>query len=150
LLVAGDSSIEPVRETALEMSSRRRAPVQRAMIPFADMQWLPADATVGDLRRTLESTAHTRYPLREADGSFRRYVHFLDPFLKEAGPSPLARSARPLVELDPDCPLDEVLGLLERSSSRVGVVRGPGPTPLGFVLAGDVVATLLSLDTVDS
>jgi hypothetical protein len=45
-------------------------------------------------------------------------------------------------------PLDEALARLEGAASRMGVVRDEAGRSLGFVLAGDLVAGLLAMDTV--
>lgn len=146
LLVAGGSSVASVRDTALTVGSIRTTAITAAMVPFDRTEWLEASCGIDDLRERLRRAAHSRYPLRGADGSFSGYVYFLDPFQKYARGKVLQDFSRPLVRLRPDCPLDEALSRLEADGARVGVVGQEEGAPQGFVFAGDLVRCLLAMD----
>ncbi len=49
------------------------------------------------------------------------------------------RRLRPMVEVRPDLPLDEVLRLMQRTGCHLGRVPGPGGTTFGVVALEDVV-----------
>ncbi|MFQ5503962.1 MAG: CNNM domain-containing protein [Planctomycetota bacterium] len=145
LLVAGSEEISSsLRETALGVSNQQTMPVAKLMRPLERTRCLDASAGREELRAALERSRHRRFPLRDQDGGYTRYVYFLDPFLESQRnpeePSTLADFGRPLVELRDDCPLDEALAMLETEKGKVGVVRDRDGSALGFVMAGELLS----------
>ena len=144
LIVEGGSRLEELRDVALSVGLGQRRPVRELIVPFDEAKWIDRKAGVEGLRQLLRDAPFTRYPVREDDGRFLRYVHFLDPFERGGKEQELESVDRPIVVLDADCQLDQALVELERVRSRVAVVRR-GSTVLGFLFAGDLVAALLSI-----
>ncbi|MCB9917488.1 MAG: DUF21 domain-containing protein [Planctomycetes bacterium] len=144
LLSSANQQVDPVREAALGIGSRQNSPVRDVLVPLDRIRWLESDATIEDLRKSLQVARHSRYPIREEDGEFRSYVYFLDAFHFNGRANNLKEVARPLIELPVDAALEDALDVLERASSRVAVVKDASGQALGFVFAADVVAGLLA------
>lgn len=144
LLSSAGQTVDPVREAALAIGTRHRAPVREVMIPVSACSTIDCGATRDTLRELLAERRHSRYPVRDADGIFRRYVYFLDAFANSGGPKRVEDVARPLAVLAPEAPIDLALAELEGADSRVAVVRDESGREQGFVFAADLVAGLLT------
>jgi len=118
--------------------------VTEVMTPVSQAVYLPADAGLDEVREAIGLTAYRRFPLRDKDGEFRSYIYFLDVFRQDTDTPDLSACARPLVQLDADCQLDDALVSLEVADARVGVVRGPAGA-IGFVRVSDLVEGLIAL-----
>ncbi len=145
LLVAGGETVEPVRETALGIGTRRQRPVREILVPIDQMRWLHETDGTCALRDQVRQTRHSRYPLRDGEGHFSSYVYFLDAFRGSGEVSTLASVARPLARLAASCPLDEALAELESAAAQVAHVEDAAGQTLGFVFAGDLIAKLLTM-----
>ncbi len=146
LLEAGGAELgRSLRERAIGLRLRQERRVRQCMSKADDVVVLPEDADAATLKAALARSPHRRYPLRAPDGDTRRYVYFLDPFRSEKAGAVLKDWAFPLVDLTPDLPLWRALVLLERSGSRMGVVRDRRGRPVGYVTAGDLAKGLLDL-----
>lgn len=144
LLSSAGQAVDPVRDAALTIGMRQRLPVREVMIPVERVAVLEADAHPGHVRTTLSERRRSRYPVRDVDGVFRRYVYFLDLFEASGAQAAPDDVARPMVVLGAEDPLDRALAELEAEDSRVAVVRDEGENDVGFVFAADVVAGLLA------
>jgi Mg2+/Co2+ transporter CorB len=151
LFAAADERIGSLRETALDIEERSRQPIRELMRGIDEVEVLGHDARVSDLIDVIQRRPFHRFPMRDLDGNYGWYVHYLDPYLGgEAEPSmdePLRPHAHPIVDLAHDLPLNSGLARLEETGSRVGLVRGQDGDAIGFVFARDLVAGLLAFES---
>ncbi len=145
LLEATGKGVDPsLRHRAVQLRLRQDRSVRHCMIPLERAAILSEEDTVEELGTMLKRRPYRRYPLRDSEGGFSRYVYFLDPFRGKPG-SRLADHSHPLLPMSPETPLAKALAALESSDSRMGIVRSGDGTCLGFVTAGELAQGLLEI-----
>jgi CBS domain containing-hemolysin-like protein len=130
------------RRLTQTLSTRTRT-VADVIIPLSGLTTVPAEPTLGDIKRVVAQTGFSRFPLRTGtDGQLVGYLHVKDvlELLGKPPDTPVPPSiARPLPELRSTAKLDEALALLRRSGSHLARVVGPGGTTEGVVALEDLV-----------
>ncbi len=145
LLVAGGAQLSAVRETALGIGSSGERPVTEVMVPVDEARCLAMDQPVAEFREKFREWRHSRYPVRNADGTFSSYVYFMDPLVGKSAGQNLGDFGRSLVQLDARSTMEDALQRFDSATGRVGVVLAD-EVILGFVFATDLVSGLLSMD----
>ncbi|WP_322750680.1 MULTISPECIES: hemolysin family protein [unclassified Frankia] len=151
---------------ALELPERTARSV---MIPLDETVAVPWSVSAAELEMLVARTGFSRFPVRAPNASAPAatetptdlaapgttatatatagtmivgFVHAKDVLgiQSDARDEPLPpRRLRPMVEVRPDLPLDEVLRLMQRTGCHLGRVPGPGGTTIGVVALEDVV-----------
>lgn len=126
--------VEKLARNVLELRGRR---VERVMIPWKKVEVLRSDASLEVLRVRCAESTFSRYPITDAKGGVRGYVHQLEVLAASPDTAP-ASLLRPLLALEPDTPLDRALARLRASGQRAAVVGSPS-RPVGWVTLKDLV-----------
>lgn len=127
----------PTESLARNVLALRRLRVERVMVPWSQVDVLPAAATPAEAYERVGRCPYTRLPVVDAEGRVRGYVHQLE-VLVAGREAPLEGSLRPMVALDPSTPLDRALSRLRQSGQRAALVGSP-EAPLGLVTLKDLV-----------
>ncbi len=144
---AESGAIPPhARELADNVLSLRSIPVQRVMVPWAQVHCLDLGATTAALRRAVSASEHTRLPVIEGGSGVVGYVHQLE-VLAASEHGDLRPHLRALPCLAPDLPVDRALSRMRITGQRAALVGSPS-RPLGLVTLKDLVQTI-SGDLVD-
>ncbi|MCP3917489.1 MAG: DUF21 domain-containing protein [bacterium] len=118
----------------------RTTPVERAMVPWEDVQTLAADGDPSELVQRVRESRFTRLPVIEASGEVTGYVHQLDVLFargEEDAPGPLD-ALRPVLVVGAETPVDRALQALRGGGQRAAIV-GSAEAPLGWVTLKDLV-----------
>jgi len=121
--------------------------VAEVMVPREHITWVPRDTTVAEAERTIVASGHSRLLVvgRDLD-DIVGFVHAKDlltvPAAARERPLPFARIRRVLV-LPETRPLDEVLVVMRRSRTHVGVVVGDDRRVMGLATLEDVLEHLV-------
>jgi CBS domain containing-hemolysin-like protein len=124
-------------EMARNVLKLRSIPVERCMVPWADVVRLDAAAERRAQYRAVADSLHTRIPVAGPNGGVLGYVHQLDVLGDGEGCDVLER-LRPLSEFPPDLPVDRALARLRAAGQRVAIV-GTRAAPRGIVTLKDLL-----------
>ncbi|MEO0652542.1 MAG: CNNM domain-containing protein [Planctomycetota bacterium] len=127
----------------------RSIPVERVMVPWAEVLTVRSDDSPERLLDRVRGSAHTRLPLVTANGHCETYLHQLDAlaFVDARGassanvalsPAELTSLTRPLPAIEPDLSVDQALSRMRLGGLRLALVGTPD-TPLGVVSLKDLV-----------
>ena len=122
-------------------------PVSEVMVPREQMTWVTRDTSVAEAERTIVDSGHSRLLVAGSDlDDIVGFVHAKDlltvPASARERPLPFARIRRVLV-LPETRPLDEVLVVMRRSRTHVGVVVGEDRRVKGLATLEDVLEDLV-------
>jgi len=130
-------ALEPHAEELARNALRLRGlPVTRAMIPWAEVERIEAEAPDPEQRGRVEASEYTRLPVCGA-GGVEGYVHQLG-VLRGGREQTVLAHLRPMPFLEPGLSVDRALTQLRVSGRRLGVVGSP-QAPLGLVTLKDLV-----------
>lgn len=128
------SETRALAQNALALSE---IPIERVMIPWAEVEWLDSGEGPGAVRERAGEFEHTRLPLRDEQGRFLRYLHQLDVLVAPPEEDPLAQ-ARTLPDLPPGLGVDAALHRMRLAGGRIALVGDPS-RPLGLLALKDLV-----------
>lgn len=115
----------------------RSIPLQRVMVPWAEVETLRANPTPAELREALARSNYTRLPVLGGDGKLAGYVHQLE-VLGDADGQGLDAHLRELPYLGPELTVDRALARMRTFGQRIAVV-GTAERPLGVVTLKDLL-----------
>ena len=139
-------ALEPHAEAlARNVLVLRHTPLSKVALPWERVEWI--DLELGPLaaREAVVRSDFTRLPVLRNGPDGKRavvgYLHQLD--VLRAPEEPLEGHLRPLIELEPDLPLDRAVARLQSAGQRLALV-GNARAPRGLVALMDLLATLAS------
>jgi putative hemolysin len=113
------------------------------MVPFNNVEMLPADSTRASIEHRLGSLRHSRIPIYRGD---RRnvvgVVHLLD-ILTAPPQADLASMARPPIPITSRMPVMDALALLQREYRRIAIVVEQDNRCVGIVTVKDLVEEIV-------
>ena len=117
---------------ALSFSDRTAADV---LIPLTELVTVTPATTVGELEQLTARTGFSRFPLSR-NGDLVGFVHVKDVLTADTEPDRAwpERHLHPLPSIAPDLELPEVLSVLRRARSHLGLVPGRGVVALEDVV----------------
>lgn len=114
--------------------------VREVMVPRVRVVGLPLGATIEDIRRTLRTSPHTRYPVY--DGTIDRIIgilHVKDLLRELAGGSPVTRERlRPVPFVPEAIGMDQLLDTLRSARSQVAIVMDEFGGTAGMITIEDL------------
>jgi CBS domain containing-hemolysin-like protein len=129
---------------AVGLGDRR---VGEVMVPRPDVVWLPADATLRDLKSAARRTGHSRFPIRgENEDDVLGTVHVKDLLtvpVAEHASTVITAIAAPLLAVPESEPLRRLLGDLRREQRTFAVVVDEYGGTAGIVTVEDVLEQLV-------
>ncbi len=144
-----DAQEATIMERALESS---RAVAGDILVPSDQLVSVGADEQTDVLYRAVVESGYSRFPVRDADGELRRYVHVHDAlsttnpmtsgtWLREGtvGDLPL----HPLTRIGPDLPLSSVVGRMRADASHLASVVDEAGSTTGVVTLEDALETII-------
>ena len=115
----------------------RSIEVERAMVPWKQVETLPAGAGQAELYARVSRSARTRLPVVGKKGEVLGYVHQLD-VLGEGPEVPVLDHLRDLQALPAHTPVDRALARLRATGQRLAIV-GTRAAPRGLLTLKDLV-----------
>jgi CBS domain containing-hemolysin-like protein len=129
---------------AVGLGDRR---VGEVMVPRPDVVWLPADATLRDLKSAARQTGHSRFPIRgESEDDVLGTVHVKDLLtvpVTEHASTVITAIAAPLLAVPESETLRRLLGDLRREQRTFAVVVDEYGGTAGIVTVEDVLEQLV-------
>ncbi len=119
--------------------------IRQAMIPRANIDFLPATMTVAQARRAAWEHTHTRYPVNEdADGRVTGFLHVRDLFGPALDPGSTIRAmVRPITAYPPSKKLLAVLSEMQSGGAQIAAVIDEYGSLIGMITLEDVVEELV-------
>jgi len=140
-----DPEEQRVGDNVFLFGDRRAREVMR---PRPEVNWIPADASIGDAAERALATGHSRLPVCEPSGGLDEalgLVHVKD--LLEAmvaGSEPELRSIlRPLTRVSDSVLIDALLADLRRQREHVALVVDEHGTAVGLVTMEDIIEEIV-------
>ena len=128
-------------EDALELGRR---PVTEVLLPPEQLITVPAGVTAREIERLAVRTGFSRFPVVDAEGTVRGYLHVKDILDLEDQEAPMPdRLLRPVTVLRPGLPLDDALGAMRRAAAHLAAVVDGEGRQLGLVTLEDVLEELV-------
>ncbi|MBM3977826.1 MAG: DUF21 domain-containing protein [Planctomycetes bacterium] len=115
----------------------RSIPVERVMVPWAEVEALRAPLSATEMREALGRSGYTRLPVVGADGRLSGYVHQLE-VLGDPDGAGLDAHVRELPCLAPTQTVDRALARMRNFGQRIALV-GTLEKPLGIVTLKDLL-----------
>ncbi|MEV4616748.1 hemolysin family protein [Kitasatospora sp. NPDC049258] len=136
-----DRSRQERLEDALELGHR---PITEVLLSPDQLVTVGTEVTAREIERLAVRTGFSRFPLVDADGIVRGYLHVKDILEVEDQDLPVpARLWRPVTVLRGGLPLDDALGAMRRDATHLAVVVDPDGRQLGLVALEDVLEELV-------
>ncbi|MEQ1895651.1 MAG: CNNM domain-containing protein [Planctomycetota bacterium] len=137
-------ALEPHAEAlARNVLVLRHTPLSTVAMPWEKVAWIDLEPGPEAARAAVVAAGFTRLPVVRNGPDGKRvvvgYLHQLD-VLRAPG-EPLEGHLRPLLELEPDLPLDRAVARLQSAGQRLALV-GSARAPRGLVALMDLLATL--------
>lgn len=152
-----EMSVEEVRELVLtheEVPEQERAiirqvfaagerTIRQAMVPRANIDFLPAGIDVRQARRAAWEHTHTRYPVNDGDRVLG-FLHARDLYAPELNPDgPITALVRPITAYPPDKKLLTVLSEMQAGAANIAAVVDEYGSVRGMVTLEDLVEELV-------
>jgi CBS domain containing-hemolysin-like protein len=123
----------------------RHTPLSKVALPWEKVERIDLERGPEAVRAAITSSGFTRLPVLrngpDGKGVVVGYLHQLD--VLRSPEEPLETHLRPLLELEPDLPLDRAVARLQSAGQRLALV-GSARAPRGLVALMDLLATLAS------
>jgi len=117
--------------------------VRDIMVPWDRVCVLRAEQSLEDVRRTLLSTPHSRYPVVRDRHTVIGVLHARDVFRIERTGADLESVVRPPVIVPPTLPVDALLRELRRARQHLGVVIDEYGEPFGIATLEDALEEIV-------
>ncbi len=118
------------------------------MIPLSKTLSLPETATVADLIEQARKSGLTRLPVQDHSGRFVGFVNLFDVAYEEELTKPIKGFIRPLLSVQEDVVVDEVLMALRTRKSPIAIVTDASGEAKGLVVLEDLLSELVGSDGV--
>ena len=128
----------------LELSSKTARDI---MTPAAAMAVIPTQATIADLMSAVRHSAHTRFPVRDSDGtSYRGTVNFFDVMAgteTASAPDIIETFVRPPLFMPDNTPLMEMFAKLRLSRQSMCLVVDSRSAVVGLVTNQNILQAIV-------
>jgi putative hemolysin len=131
---------EDMLTAVIDLRSRE---VRDIMVPWDRVCVLRAEQDIEDVRRTLLSTPHSRYPVVRDRNMVIGVLHARDVFRIERTGADLESVVRPPVIVPPTLPVDALLRELRRARQHLGVVIDEYGEPFGIATLEDALEEIV-------
>jgi putative hemolysin len=131
---------EDMLTAVIDLRSRQ---VRDIMVPWDRVCVLRAEQSLEDVRRTLLSTPHSRYPVVRDRHTVIGVLHARDVFRIERTGADLESVVRPPVIVPPTLPVDALLRELRRARQHLGVVIDEYGEPFGIATLEDALEEIV-------
>ncbi len=141
---AAEGALSLTQSAILERVHRLESvQVRTVMVPWNQVQMLPADATREQIESLIRQARHSRLPVyRDDRRNIVGVVHIIDVLTSPAG-KPLGDMMRRPIELDADIPVRDALLTLQRECRRMAIVIDPRGRCLGILTVKDLVEEII-------
>lgn len=112
--------------------------VREAMIPWANVHYVPKSASLPQILRTITETRFSRYPVVDASGVPNRYLLMKDLIIQEGCDPVWTRNLRHLPQVTPDECLEVTMQRLQGDGANMAVVV-ENNKPLGIITLEDIL-----------
>jgi putative hemolysin len=147
ILVTEGSDLPTVIPEMREMIERifdfKSRTADQVMVPLDRVTLAPIDCTVGDIRRLMEESGHSRIPLMDArSGEIPGYVRAVDLVGQEDGNPAVPLVCEPLFTRPPD-PIDHLLPQFQTAGRHLALVRERTGKVVGILTLEDVLEEIV-------
>jgi CBS domain containing-hemolysin-like protein len=120
--------------------------ITRIVLPFDSIITTSLRPTPGEIDRLCQQTGYSRFPVPDAKGALRGYIHLKDMlYITDAQhdkPLP-AKYIRPLTSVKQSTSLRDTLAMMQQTGSHIAQVKGQKGLPVGIVMLEDVLEELV-------
>jgi CBS domain containing-hemolysin-like protein len=147
ILVREGSDLPTVVPEMREMIERifdfKSRTADHVMVPLDRVTLAPADSTVGDVRRLMETSGHSRIPLvNAASGEISGYIRAVDLVGQDDGNPAAPLAQEPLFTNLPD-PIDHLLPQFQTAGRHLALVRERTGKVVGILTLEDVLEEIV-------